>query len=278
MRTALQTDICETFRLLAFRTFDQMGRASRVGHQPLEETFTDLNLLELKDRHPHEIRCHTFNKPQEGNNGADWEWWLTDARRTIWLGMRIQAKVLHIKSNTFPHLHYKSGASRGYQSVKLKRQCAKDGLIPLYCFYLHQDPRMLSDAEGCGSFAHATESYGCSLAPMALVDSLRLKGEKNTFSEVIAGSHPWHCLVCCAGYGGSTLPERAWSFLQSAMHMKHPKARRRAQNVSRAPRIPIGLRPQPPNYVWQIASGDNAFDLSASNSRGVVVITPGQGN
>ena len=78
----MHTTLCETFRSLAFRTFEQMGRARRVGHQPLEETFTDTNILELKDRHPAEIFCQTFTKPQEGINGADWEWWLTDASKS----------------------------------------------------------------------------------------------------------------------------------------------------------------------------------------------------
>src|SRR5690606_6329527 len=127
----MHTTLCETFRSLAFRTFDQMGRARRVGHQPLEETFTDTNILELKDRHPAEISCLTFTKPQEGINGADWEWWLTDTSKSKWLGLRVQAKVLHLDSNTFAHLHYKSGKSKTYQATKLKRESAKDGLIPL---------------------------------------------------------------------------------------------------------------------------------------------------
>ena len=117
----MSTKLCETFRALAFRTFDQMARARRVGHQPLEETFTDTNILELKDRHPTEIYCRTFNKHEEGKNGADLELWLTNHSMSSWLGMRLQAKVLHIESDTFPHLHYKSGKSKKYQLSKLKK-------------------------------------------------------------------------------------------------------------------------------------------------------------
>ena len=144
-----------------------MGRALRVGHQPLEETFTDTNILELKDRHPQDIYCRTFTKPQEGINGADWEWWLTDAKRSAWLGLRVQAKVLHLESNTFAHLHYKSGKTKGYQASKLKRECATEGLIPLYCFYLHERPGATVRSTRCGSFAHAAEAYGCALAPLS---------------------------------------------------------------------------------------------------------------
>ena len=84
-------------------------------HQPLEETFTDLNILELKCRHPTEIYSEVFTKRREGVNGADWEWWLTNKSRSLWLGLRVQAKVLHLANNTFEHLHYRRRKTKTYQ-------------------------------------------------------------------------------------------------------------------------------------------------------------------
>ena len=78
--------LCGTFTSLAVRTFDHLGRARTVGYQPLEETFTDTNILDLKYKHPREVYPHIFSKRDEGVNGADWEWWLTNRLRSNWLG------------------------------------------------------------------------------------------------------------------------------------------------------------------------------------------------
>lgn len=265
----MHTSLCETFRSLAFRTFDQMGRARRVGHQPLEETFTDTNILELKDRHPAEIFCHTFTKPQEGINGADWEWWITDTSESKWLGLRIQAKVLHLNSNTFAHLHYRSGKSKTYQATKLKREATKDGLIPLYCLYLHESPSSPLSRKRCRTFGHTTESYGCSLVPLAHIEFLQKRGEINDLNSVINGAHPWHCLVCCSGYGGHTLPERACNFLNTGMDIPIPrKSTKREKEIGR---LVTGLRDQPPQYVRSIVAGQPP-DETPKSMRGVIVV------
>lgn len=267
----MHTTLCETFRSLAFRTFDQMSRARHVDHQPLEETFTDINILELKDRHPTEIYCKTFTKPQEGVNGADWEWWLTDASESKWLGLRIQAKVLHLDSNKFSHLHYKSGKQKKrYQANKLKRESAKNGLIPLYCFYLHDQSISVNSGRLCGSYGHAPEAYGCSLAPLAHVESLRKNGEANDLKSVLQGAYPWHCLVCCSGYThGGTLPERAWGFLTSGMGVAVP--RKRARSSASVVHPTVGIRAEPPPYVRAIAAGQHP-DNAPMSTLGVVVI------
>ena len=127
--------LCETFRALAFHTHNQLSKSQAVGHQPLEETFSNTNILELKVKHPGEIYSHTFTKPQEGLSGADWEWWLTNKSRTSWLGLRVQAKVLELRSDTFPHLHYASGNPKTYQLQRLQSEAFKAGMVPLYCFY-----------------------------------------------------------------------------------------------------------------------------------------------
>ncbi len=266
----MTTTLCETFRALAFRTFDQMGRARRVGHQPLEETFTDTNILELKDRHPDEIYCRTFNKPEEGRNGADWEWWLSNHAMTSWLGLRVQAKVLHLTSDTFAHLHYKSGKSKVYQLTKLKREAAKEGLVPLYCIYSHEATTPRVSPRRCGSFAQASEAYGCALATLAHIEELQVAGEKRDYADVLRGALPWHCLVCCSGYGGDDLPSRAWSLLQGGMDVKSARLRRAsAEAVGRAPLI--GIRSGAPEYVCAVIEG-RAEDTSPKKVGGVLVL------
>jgi hypothetical protein len=266
----MPTTLCETFRSLAFRTFDQMGRARRVGHQPLEETFTDTNILELKDRHPTQVYSRVFNKHEEGRNGADWEWWLINASITSCLGLRVQAKVLDLNSNTFAHLHYRSGKSRIYQLTKLKRECANEGLVPLYCFYLHEQPVPGTDSRRCGSFTHSPESYGCALASLPHVEALQAHSELRDFGSVMEQAFPWHCLVCCSGYGGIDLPQRAWALLQRGLGIK--PSRSRVTETTQAPRGKIiGPRSQLPEYVRAIVDGRRS-DYVPPNIRGVLVL------
>lgn len=255
-------NLCESFRSLAFRTWDQLAKSRRVGHQPLEETFTDINILELKDRHPHEIYSQLFTKPQEGLNGADWEWWLTDSQRKAWLGLRVQAKILELSSNEFAHLHYKK--RKTYQSTKLKKSCAKLGLVPLYCFYSHwpgyEDPSFTP----CGSFAHSAESYGCSLVCLKHIESLRKENEVKSLRRVIVEAYPWHCLVCCQGFGNRTLPERAWAFLQGVFEIRPPPRKKADTPI-------IGLREQPPLYVGRLFEG-SVIEAPDPALRGIVLI------
>lgn len=261
--------LCETFRSLAFRTFDQLARARRVEHQPLEETFTDTNILDLKDRHPNEIYCQTFTKREEGINGADWEWWFTDATKSRFLGLRIQAKVLHLKTNTFPHLHYCNGKT--YQIARFKRACAKDGLVPLYCFYIHH-PELLK-LQHCSSFTLIPEFYGCAIAPLAHIEALKNKGETNDLESVARGIWPWHCLVCCSGFGGVSLPDRAWHFLQHGLGIKAPRRRRVPAAEQSWRERDLGPRPldRVPPYVHALLDRREP-DSPPAGVRGVILI------
>ncbi len=230
--------LCDTFRGLAFRTWDQLARSRRVGHQPLEETFTDLNLLELKERHAGEVITQVFNKPQEGINGADWEWWLTDTARSQWLGLRVQAKILDLIGNEFKHLHYRNG--RAYQATRLQSTCKRLGLIPLYCVYIHSNTGNEFSYQ-CGSFANVKESFGCSLVSLGVINRLRRTGRRRRLSDLAPFCVPWHCLVCCGGYGGNTLPERGWKLLQAVLEIQPARQPESTQQV--------GIRRAPPQYV-----------------------------
>ncbi|MEH2111715.1 hypothetical protein [Nostoc sp.] len=50
-----------------------LDKGRSINCQIGEETLTDLNIVELKIRHSAEICSITFNKIDEGTNGADWE-------------------------------------------------------------------------------------------------------------------------------------------------------------------------------------------------------------
>lgn len=266
----MSTSICATFRSLAFQTHDQLSSARRVKHQPLEETFTDTNILQLKLRHGSEIYSKTFSKPVEGRNGADWEWWLTNSSMTSWLGLRVQAKVVNLSSRRFEHLHYRSGKSKIYQREKLDRECRSAGLVPLYCFYLDASDISAVSKPACGTFASAHECYGCSIASLAHVENLFKAGRADSLEKVIAQAYPWHCLVCCAGHGGGDLPSRAWSFLQGALGVGSNSPESHTNQFANA-----GPRARPPRYV--LSAMQDVESDSAPTSIGGVLIIRGDG-
>lgn len=257
--------LCETFRSLAFSTHTQLAKGRRVGHQPLEETFTDLNILELKDRHPSEIFSKTFSKRREGVNGADWEWWLTNSSRSSWLGLRVQAKVLHLATDSFPHLHYKSGTPKTYQLSKLKSEAARDGLFPIYCFYTHGTSLKTASGLPCQSFPYAPESYGCALTSITHVANLQAAGEVHDLVSVMAAAVPWHCLVCCTGYSKGDLPTRARAYLEATFNV--------SESVARDQGVGLELRSRPPRHVLDALEGREAEDLP-QGVQGVLIIAP----
>ena len=80
------------------RLGDSTSRNLEFSHRPDvwvsygEESITESNLLEIRQRHPEIVRVRTFPKPKEAKNGADWEWHIVGRRRTV--KMRVQAKRL----------------------------------------------------------------------------------------------------------------------------------------------------------------------------------------
>jgi len=205
--------LCQAFRRRAARTWDLIDRAERSKHRLGEETITDLNLLELKERHPSEIIVTTYTKPVEGREGADWEWWLT-GRSKLWLGFRVQAKIIDTSTATFPHLHYRKNANSPYQSDTLitRSLTAVPPRIPVYCLYSYWAPSFGNPVWDCRRFPPRAHAYGCSLLSAYAVVRLRISAAANALSHVRPDMTPWHCLICCSGYGGGDLPTRASSY------------------------------------------------------------------
>nr|WP_138429071.1 DUF6615 family protein [Fodinibius saliphilus] len=193
---------------MAFRTWDVLQKGRGVDYQIGEETITDFNVLELKTRHSGKIFTKTFTKAKEGKTGADWEWWFRD-KNGLWLGFRVQAKIIELESSKFAHLHYytkKKGANgnsfRVYQSDKLVERALNNSpkRIPLYCLYAQWPNNSVRINWRCGTFGPTPESFGCSILSAFKVINFRNQNETNKLSEIINDLSPWHCLVCCQGY------------------------------------------------------------------------------
>jgi hypothetical protein len=269
----MDSSLCRTFQSIAFRTFDLLGTARAVNHQPGEETITDLNIIELKARNRRGIHSKAFGKNVEGRNGADWEWWITNGPMNSWLGLRVQAKILNLVSGNFEHLHYQSGNPPEYQRVKLKRASRKAGLIPLYCYYLHSHSLEKSTSSICGTYPFTLESYGCSLSTLGHVERLFKAGKKNDLASVIQKAYPWHCLVCCSGYGGDDLPGRAWAHLKGSLEVNESSdEHEQGDDVQ----MLVGPRQAPPRYVIE-AMEDIESESAPADIGGVLIIKSSDG-
>lgn len=175
--------LCSTFKEVSHGTWQNLDRGKRFGFKLGEEGITDMNLLALTERHSHEIITAKSTKHQEGQDGADWEWWI--GGHQSWLGFRVQAKVVNPFTNRFESLHYKTG--RRFQCDTLIRRSLDDSLarIPLYCLYIN-----LADKQF---------DYGCSLMCPFVVKARRVARTKDDQCGVESLRPylvPWHKLVC----------------------------------------------------------------------------------
>lgn len=238
-----------------------------MGYQPKEETFTDLNIMRLKQMHPDEIFVHTFTNIEEGSTGADWEWWLTNSSGKQWLGLRVQAKILNLSSDSFEGLFY-TGSNGKSQMDKLIDDAAEHRMIPLYCLYTLTPPEFISETHWykCG-YDIPDEHYGCSLLPIHYADFLSSERQRG-IKEVVQRSYPWHWLFCGISAGKMDVQKLVLFFriMGGDLFLKEP--------------IENYLHEKPPGYVASMikkgkASNHLAFEIeNPSNCRGILVFAP----
>lgn len=253
---------CQTLRHISHETWSFLGKARSVSHQPLEETVTDNNIVEIKLLHPAEVVTTTFTKRKEAKTGADWEWWFTNASKTAWFGVRIQAKILKFQSGRFESLYYKS------QTDVLIADAAKHFCYPLYCFYSHWPLGGPISPKQCGNFPSTPKNYGCSLADAYAIKHLKTAKRPDSLAEVMAIAYPWSCLVCCSAgtpinFPDPDLPSRARSFIGKVL----------TQNSSAQNQDLPEILDTPPNHVVSAMQGEDAFiSLDDANLAGVMII------
>ncbi|WP_131826454.1 DUF6615 family protein [Rodentibacter trehalosifermentans] len=165
---------------LAIFVFKHLESDRIINHQTTEETITDLLVRKMKqwkfNNPSSKFDINSFSKRQEALNGADfeWDWYFVDKSRKKWLGFRIQAKVLDLKSNRFKHIDHK----QGNQLKNLENVSLNENRIPFYCFYL--------------TYPKHKDIYGCSLSSSDKIKSLLKTNKKPFIKDVLQISFPWH--------------------------------------------------------------------------------------
>jgi hypothetical protein len=104
------------------------GFSSRLG--VLEETITDVNLIEISRKHSDYVLTRKFGRREEGSeSGADWLWCIGEPG--AWFSVLAQAKVINPKTSTCHALNYRSGDQRRLLLDFARRH----RLFPIYCLY-----------------------------------------------------------------------------------------------------------------------------------------------
>lgn len=161
-----------------------------------EETITEMNLLEIRRRHPDQVYIRTFTKAVEGSvTGADWEWHVVGRRYT--LKMRVQAKRV-TKHGSIRDINKKTASIP--QIDLLIKDAARFGMRPVYCLYCCERHRkiwkksQITDAIGF--------EPGCLLADAETVRKVMPK----RLSEIEKYTIPWHYIWSRRSFEFSSSP------------------------------------------------------------------------
>ena len=241
-------DLTNSLILAAHWVWERRQTAKLQNFPFSEETITETVLLDLATMHPNEISVLPFNKVQESKTGADWEWCFYDRRRTQFVRMLIQAKVLDNSDKEYTHIDRFIGNSRVRQIDRLLSTARRRRVPALYVFYNHltnpsRIPRNACSCMGC------TECWGCSAA---LADAVSAKLPDKSFDTLKHLSRPWICLLCPAVGSSNPLasaPNVALSALRQMEQTSREVLRDRTFDTFRIPDEPSR---QPPPYFEQM--------------------------
>ena len=243
--------LCDTFRAQSRWTWRMLNLSHRVSSRLGETSITEFNLLKIRQRHPTEIITKNFTQHQEAITGGDWEWWLT-GKSGLWLGFRLQAKIVDVDSGDYPHLHYYHRSSGEHQSDILIKDSQLVGAIPLYCLYSCWPSIPSKLSYRCGSFRRSAYSFGCTLMQASVVQRLHDEGDLHSIGDVAEFLFPWHCLFCCHDDSDADLPRRAWAYWQATLR----RSNQEFEATSNGHYGDIAPREQPPEYVQLLRMGD----------------------
>ena len=151
-----------------------------------EETITEMNLLELRRRHPDQVSICSFPRAVESvRTGADWEWHLIGLQYTF--KMRVQAKRVS-KRGSIRSINRQAGTSPDTQINLLISDAEKSNFFPVYIFYCTKSQQEFwkpDQIRGVNPF-----ETGCLLA-----DAWTVRKKMPTkLSSIEKFAVPWHYL------------------------------------------------------------------------------------
>lgn len=248
-----------------------------------EETITDTLIRNLRRSYPGNIEVIPFNKPLEGESGADWLWSFTNTTGGAAATMLVQAKRLSNDGTKYPDIDRNIG-----KRLPPKRQIdqlidvAKRHSVPaLYAFYNHHDDTSLVPVR-CGSLdvgdMNHVFGFGISIAEANNVEAAL---PNQNFEVHKLHSIPLHCLLCTRnadkrGSGGS--PDAIIFNLRDRLRAHRSESLRPPRD-----REAFGFTTAQHTIVLQarqsrdaLAAGIPAVELDLPDIAGVIVFSDGE--
>lgn len=179
-------NLYETLKERALWTHKLIGQgfSSRLG--VLEETITDVNLLEVETTHEGYIYTKKFGRREEGaKSGADWLWCI--GQPGSWLNLLVQAKIVNPFTGTCRYLDYRRGKQRSLL-LKFARMTKS---VPLYIIYCHVPDGYEPPPRAKPEFAKLNQwEWGCSWITPRQVRQLA-HGNRKKIEDVLTYGIPW---------------------------------------------------------------------------------------
>jgi hypothetical protein len=136
--------ICKCFKQGSRNIWNQYGDFFELNFSVGEETITETTLIDLVKKLPNtmlskkfEAAINPFNKADERENGADFEWYIIDGDE--WIKFLVQAKKLKFAEQAKGIKMYyelkREYEDKTTQCQNLIYNAWKHDFIPLYCFY-----------------------------------------------------------------------------------------------------------------------------------------------
>lgn len=184
-------DLCRTLQERAKWTDRSIkhGLSTRLGL--MEETITDINLLEVAMQHEDYVFTKKFSRRQEGSvSGADWLWCIGEPG--AWLLLLVQAKIISPKTGKCNYLNYRRGSQRSL----LLKYARKIRAMPIYVVYAHIPTGYEPPPKASPHFSRMdANDWGCSWVTPRSVKKLVL-AKSYKLEDVLRHGIPWASPFC----------------------------------------------------------------------------------
>lgn len=203
--------LADTLRFVCLRTDKLIGAGVSCSLGVLEETITDINLIDVALRHPRFVSTRKFNRIEEGTvTGADWLWVIGGPGR--WLPILVQAKL--VDTRTKKCIGFRQKLSNGRLQYDLLVNFAKSQrFFPLYCVYnWTSDPDLPPFKTDCIEGESDLRYLGCVVVLPGNVNAFNQRWRHATHREIVEQGHSLACLLRdehSAAHHGSPPPRSA---------------------------------------------------------------------
>ncbi|WP_375416000.1 DUF6615 family protein [uncultured Hymenobacter sp.] len=214
--------LCAAFSSVSIATWNRVEEGRNL-YWLGEETLTDLLIRDLLRLQVLGFNIQAFHKKEERENGADWEWWFQGSSGK-WIGMRVQAKVIHQHEDKFKELHRYHGKEAGprvYQcdDLILSAQTGPYPCVPIYCLYSHWLDPTYNKLLPIWVSHFDSHNFGCSTVTAVAVQRFRKptamkKANRCSLKDTLNYSIPLAGLVCSPFITNGSIAERAQDILE----------------------------------------------------------------